>query len=110
MKIKIKCPVCGRQIYIEAPPVDGLREFVVLHGGHAAKIYIDEHYFVRRAWPAPLLKAEEEEAPRQLPEAYGVFVGRGRAVVVGPGGEKLAELPTGELGAAVTLAEKLAES
>lgn len=102
VKIKMKCPVCGRQIYIEAPPVDGLREFVVLHGDHAAKIYIDEDHFVRRAWPASLLKAEEP-----FEETFGIFVGRGKAVVLGPSGEKLAEAPAEELGAAIALVEKL---
>ncbi|RFA95563.1 hypothetical protein [Pyrobaculum aerophilum] len=85
MKVKLQCPVCKKQVIIELPKIEDLTEFVVLHQDHAAKVYVDEHGFVRRAWPAKLLTAktlDERPAGEAAPGSPGAYF----AVAVGGGG------------------------
>lgn len=58
----IMCPVCKRQIRVEWPQDRGVfEEFIVMHGDHVFKAYVDKEGFLRRAWPVRLLHATDAE-------------------------------------------------
>lgn len=58
----VTCPVCKRQVRVEWPTDKGdFEEFVVIHGDHAFKAFVDKEGFLRRAWPVRLLQATDAE-------------------------------------------------
>lgn len=107
---KIVCPVCKKAVSVEWPTDRrDFDEFIVIHGDHAFKAYVDKEGFLRRAWPAKLLYASDAEgsapAAEEPPGEFAVaFDGRRAAVIFPTGAVKFFE--TEEFGLAVLMAEE----